>query len=56
MRNIDNNIQRVRDAIHTARALRLSRQVYGVQGISNFVQHVDGDWLEDWKCITPLPL
>lgn len=38
-----------KQAIHRARALRESRKVFGVDGITQLVDDVDGDWLEKWS-------
>jgi hypothetical protein len=42
-------ICKAREALQKARALRESRQTLGVDGIRQFVDDVDGDWLENWS-------
>ncbi|KJH73097.1 hypothetical protein [Aliterella atlantica] len=42
-------IAKAKEALQRARALRESRKVFGVDGISQFVEDVDGDWLEKWS-------
>ncbi len=41
-------VSKAKEALQRARALRESRKVFGVDGISKFVDDVDGDWLEKW--------
>lgn len=42
-------ISKVKESLQRARALRESRQAFGVNGICQFVDKVDGDWLEKWS-------
>ena len=42
-------ISKAKEALQQARALRESRKVFGVDGISQFVDDVDDDWLEKWS-------
>lgn len=41
-------ICKAKEALQRARALRKSRRVFGVDGINQLVDAVDGDWLEKW--------
>lgn len=41
-----NRIRKVRVALERARALRRSRREFGVNGIHQFVENVDSEWLE----------
>ena len=41
-------VDKAKEALQRARALRESRQLFGVDGISQLVDDVDGDWLEKW--------
>lgn len=45
----EQRISRARVALQRARALRSSRRSLGVDGISQHVEGVDGDWLEKWS-------
>lgn len=42
-------VAKAKEALQRARALRESRKVFGVDGISQLVDDVDGDWLEKWS-------
>lgn len=42
-------VGKAKEALQQARALRESRKVFGVDGINQFVDDVDGDWLEKWS-------
>ncbi len=42
-------IDKAKETLQRARALRESRKVFGVDGISQFVDDVNGDWLEKWS-------
>lgn len=42
-------VSKAKEALQRARALRESRKVFGVDGINQFVDDVDGDWLENWS-------
>ena len=42
-------VSKAKEALQRARALRKSRKVFGVDGISQFVDDVDGNWLEEWS-------
>ena len=48
-RELRKHISKAKEALQQARALRESRKVFGVDGISQFVDDVDGDWLEKWS-------
>ncbi len=45
----EQKIDKAKGTLQQARALRESRKVFGVDGISQFVDDVDGDWLEKWS-------
>lgn len=42
-------IDKAKEALQRARNLRENRKVFGVDGISQLVDDVDGDWLENWS-------
>lgn len=42
-------IGKAKEVLQRARALRESRKVFGVDGINQLVEDVDGDWLEKWS-------
>lgn len=42
-------VDKAKEALQRARALRESRKVFGVDGISQIVDDVEGDWLEKWS-------
>lgn len=42
-------VANAKEALQRARALRESRKVFGIDGISQFVDDLDGDWLEKWS-------
>jgi len=48
-------VNKVMQSLKRARALVRSREEFGVDGICNFIEGVDGDWLENWTykpCLT----
>jgi hypothetical protein len=42
-------ISELQQHLEFARQLQYSRLTYGVDGIRQFVNDVDGDWLETWR-------
>lgn len=52
----EKNISRAREALERARALRRARREFGVDGITRYIENVDGEWLEDWSDSNSMPL
>lgn len=52
----EQRISKARAALQRARALRHSRRTLGVDGISQYIEDVDGDWLENWSVEDGTPL
>lgn len=44
----EQKISKAREALQRVRALRKSTRIFGVDGICQHVEDVDGDWLKDW--------
>lgn len=42
---------RAREALQSVRELRRAKKILGVNAICQFVEDVDGDWLENWTDI-----
>lgn len=45
---ISENVARLREALKRARSLRQSLRTSGVDGIYEYAEDIDGDWLENW--------
>ncbi|MDZ8071092.1 MAG: hypothetical protein RMY64_36650 [Nostoc sp. DedQUE08] len=52
----EQKIDEVMQSLQRARDLVRSREEFGVDGIDNFVQNVEGDWLERWPAESSLSL
>lgn len=48
----EQRVARARETLQSARELRRSKRNMGVDAIYQFVQDVDGEWLENWKDIS----
>ncbi len=48
----EQKVTRARVALESARELRRSKRLMGVDAIYQFVKDVDGEWLENWTDIS----
>lgn len=52
----EKKIDRAREALERARALRRTRRDFGVDGICQHIADVDGDWIENWSDETSISM
>lgn len=45
----EKKLDKAREALERARALRRTRRDFGVDGICQHIADVDGDWIENWS-------